>query len=149
MSYATTADIVSEFKNLRLDTASSVKTAEVAEFIEQEEVIINAMISNRYEVPVSGTESVKILKRISIAYVAYRVAKILNLKKDIPIPEKLVPQTLNEGAARMKAEKRLFEIRDGKMVLSDAMARSSGQGVKSYNSENSICPLWERDTKQW
>jgi len=149
MAYATTANIASEFKNITFDATSAVTDTEVSSFIEQEEAVIDATISNRYEVPVTGTEALKIMKSISIAFVAYRVAKILNLKKDVPIPEKFNPQVLNEGSAFMKAKKTLSKIQSGGIVLNDAVARSLGQGIKSYNSENDILPLWERDTKQW
>lgn len=149
MAYATQADIASEFKNLTFDATSAITADEVTEFISQEEAIISATISNRYEIPITGTEAEKILKNISIAYVAFRVAKILNLKKDVPIPEKFVPQILNEGAKYKEAQKQLFDIRDGKIILTDATARSNEQGIKSYNAENSILPIWERDTKQW
>lgn len=149
MAYATSTDIASEFKNITFDSSSAVTDAEVDGFIEQEEAVINATISNRYEIPVTGTEALKVLKKVTIDYVACRVAKILNLKKDIPIPEKFVPQTLNECAAFRESQKLLFKIRDGKMILADAEAVSSEQGVKSYNASNNICPLWERDTKQW
>lgn len=149
MAYAIFGDIASEFKNITFDANSSVTNTEVTEFIEQEEAVINATISNRYETPLTGVNSLKVIEGISIAYVAYRVAKILNLKKDVPIPEKFVPQQLNEGAAFRNAKKRLEEIRDGKIVLNDAVARSTGQGVESFNATNSTAPLWERDTKQW
>ena len=91
----------------------------------------------------------KVMKSISIAYVAYRVAKIINLKKDVPIPKEMVSQVLNEGSAFKKAEKQLMAIQSGKIVLNDAVARSTGQGVESFNATNSILPLWTRDTKQW
>jgi hypothetical protein len=149
MAYATSSDIASEFKGIEFTTTSTVKAAEVTAFIEEEESVINATISNRYEVPVTGTEAKKFLKNISVAYVAFRVAKILNLKKDVPIPEKFVPQVLNEGAKYKEAKQLLYAVRDGKIILGDATALSTGQGVKSYNSENSILPQWERDTKQW
>lgn len=151
MAYATVGDIQSEFREISFDDDSgdAISEAEVTEFIDQEEAIINATISNRYEVPVTGAESLKILKMISIAYVAYRVAKILNLKDDLPIPKGFVPQTLNEGSAFVKAQKQLMAIQSGKIILNDAVARSTGQGVKSYNAENSISSLWERDKKQW
>jgi len=89
------------------------------------------------------------MKSISIAYVAYRVAKILNLKKDLPIPKEMIAQTLNEGSAFKLAKQHLDKIQKGTIILNDAVALSAGQGVKSYNSENSIDSLWERDTKQW
>ncbi len=149
MAYAVAADIISEFKALKLDGSTSIKTAEVTEFITQEEAAINATIGNRYEVPVVDTESVEIMKKISIACVAYRVAKILNLKKDIPIAEKLVVQVLNEGSWFKVAKKQLEDIQSGKIVLSGAVALSSNQGVNSYNAENAILPIWKRNTKQW
>lgn len=152
MPYATAANINSEFKNMTPPLTGSegaLTDAEVEEFIDQEEAVINAMIGNRYETPITGTEAEKVMKSISVAFVAYRVAKILNLKNDVPIPKGFVPQQLNEGSAFVKAKKQLEAIQSGKIVLNDAVALSAGQGVKSYNSENSIAPLWERDTKQW
>jgi len=150
MAYAVFGDIESEFKNLDFgESGAAVDEAEVTTFIDQEEAVINATISNRYETPVVGVEALKVMKGITIAYVAYRVAKILNLKKDVPIPEKFVPQELNEGAAFRNAKKRLEEIRDGKIILNDAIARSTGQGVESFNATNGIDSLWTRDIKQW
>lgn len=149
MAYAVFGDIESEFKNLSLATGHALVAVEITEFISQEEAVINAMISNRYETPITGTQALKMMKSISIAYVAYRVAKILNLKKDVPIPKGFVPQQLNEGSAFVKARKQLEAIQSGKIVLNDAVARSAEQGVKSYNSENSISSIWKRDTRQW
>ena len=149
MAYVTSAEIASEFKNLSFGTNNAVTSDEVDEFISQEEGVINLVISNRYEVPVTGAESVKILKRITSAFVAYRVAKILDLKKDVPIPEKLVAQDLSDGAFYLTAKKQLDNIRDGKIVLQDAEAKSLGQGVESYNKTNVVDSIWKRDTKQW
>lgn len=149
MTYATSSDIESEFKNTTFAAGQPLTDTEVDEFIIQEEAIINAIISNRYETPITGSNAAEVMKSISIAYVAYRVAKILNLKKDVPIPKEMIPQTLNEGSAFFKAKKLLMAIQAGKIILDDAVAVSATQGIKSYNAENSILPLWERDTKQW
>lgn len=150
MAYVTAVEIQSEFKNLVFtDPNGALVTEEVEEFIDQEESVINATISNRYETPVTDTESVNVLKRITTAFVAYRVAKILNLKKDVPIPEKLVAQDLSEGASYFSNKKLLESIKDGKVVLRGATARSLEQGVKSYNATNDISPKWQRDIKQW
>jgi|GEM_PF-5295844 len=150
MSYATVNDIESEFKNITFgSTPNTLTSDEVTEFISQEEAIIDAAISNRYTVPLTGTEALKIAKSISIAFVAYRVAKVLNLKKDVRIPENFTPQTLNSGTSLKRAKTLLSDIQSGKVVLNDAVARSAGQGVQSYNATNNICPVWERDTAQW
>jgi hypothetical protein len=149
MAYATSSDIAAQFKNITFGAGKAITDTEVDSFIEQEEAVINATISNRYEVPTTGTEAVKILKNISVAYVAFRVATILNLKKDVPIPEKFAPQILNEGAKYKEAKEQLKAIQSGKIILRDAVALTTEQGVKSYNAVNSISSLWERDTKQW
>ena len=149
MAYATQADIAAEFKNLTFGANKGLTDTEVTELIAQEEATINAIIANRYEVPITGTEALKVMKGISIAFVAYRVAKILNLKKNIPIPKEMIPQELDEGSMFRVAQKRLKAIQSGKIILNDAVVRSSTQGIKSYNAENNICPLWERDTNQW
>lgn len=149
MSYVTFTEIASEFKNLTFGVSGAVTSDEVVEFIEQEEALVNASVSVRYEVPVVGVESIKILKRIVSSFVAYRVAKILNLKKDVTIPEKFVAQVLNEGSFYALASKQLESIRIGTLILPDAVTISTGQGVSSYNAINNVEPLWERDKKQW
>lgn len=153
MAYAAASDISSEFKNITFGADSALTDTEVTGFIEQEEAVINAMISNRYEIPVTGTEAEKVMKNISIAYVAYRVATVLNLKKDVSVllsvKDKFIPQELNQGSKFKIAKKQLEAIQSGRLILIDATARSLEQGVKSYNAINSIAPLWERDTKQW
>lgn len=152
MTYATVAEINSEFKSMTPALTGSdgaLIESEIEAFIEQEEAFINETISNRYTVPVSGTQSIKVLKSISIAFVAYRVAKVLNLKKHIPIPDKFAPQDLNEGSAYKIAKERLKAIQNGDVVLQDAEALTTGQGISSYNSTNNISQIWKRDTKQW
>lgn len=148
-NYADVDDIASEFKDIVFNTSTSVDADEVSEFILQAENLINGTISNRYVTPANDLNSETILRFISVAFVAYRVAKIINLKKDVPIPEKFVPQMLNEGAAYRNAKKTLEEIRDGKLILYGAVAKSSGQGVKSHNADIGFLPFWERDVKQW
>lgn len=147
--YADKDDIESEFKNITFSSDFAVTDTEVAAFIAQEEALINATISNRYTTPITGSEALEVMKGITIAYVAYRVAKIINLKKDVPIPEKFIPQTLNEGGAFRIAKQRLLDIQSGAIVLNDAEQRSNEQGIKSFNVINNILPIWERDTKQW
>ena len=139
MAYAVFGDIASEFKNITFSSSFAVTDAEVTAFIDEEEAIINTTISNRYVTPIEAeTDAEKILKKITIAYVAYRVAKIINLKKDVPIPEKFIPQMLNEGAAFRIAKLQLADIQSGKIVLNDAELRSNEQGIKSFNAINNI-----------
>ncbi len=149
MSYATASDIEKEFKNITFDTGDAIQASEVTGFIEEEEAVINSTISNRYVIPITGTVSILVMKNITIAFVAYRVAKILNLKKNEPIPEQFVPQNLNEGATRRLAQKLLFDIRNGIVELNDAVGVTKDNGVTGYNANNEIEPIFERDKVQW
>lgn len=149
MAYAVVSDIESEFKNTTFTAGDSVTDTEVTQFIAEEEAVINATIANRYEVPITGTEALLVIKKITIKYVAYRIAGILNLKKAVPIPKEMISQEINEGTAYREAQKMLMAIKDGKIILNDAVARSTVQGIVSYNATNSICPIWEKETQQW
>ena len=150
MSYATSADIESEFKNLDFDASGAkVTAAEVTEFITQESNIIDMRLSNRYETPITGTASLSILKKITIDCVAYRVAKILNLKKELPLPDESIKQDMNYASACRQSKKLLDDIFEGIVILQDAELKLSGTGVASYNVDNNILPVFERDTDQW
>ena len=150
MAYVTSTEIAFDIKNIDFTTPDTpIGTTEVDEFISQEEAVVNLTISNRYIVPVVDAESIKILKRITTAFVVFRVAKVLNLKKDIPIPENMVVQDLSEGSFYITAKKQLDNIRDGVIVLQDAEAVSLGQGVESFVTNENVEPIWIRDKRQW
>ena len=119
------------------------------EYRSREEAEIDAKLSVRYTTPITGTEAVKLVKKISIDFVAYRVAKILNLKRDIPVPDSRVVQELNYSGAYKKSLILLDKLASGKIPLPDATLNSPGPVVASYNADNDITPIFERDTKQW
>jgi phage gp36-like protein len=149
MTYATTTDIQSEFKSLPLSASSAVTTTEVEKFLEETDAIIDTFLAARYTLPITGTKSLLVLKKIEIDFVAYRVAKILNLKKEVPLPDENIIQELNEGAAYRESKKLLDGLFTGKMLLPDESPKTSGSGMSDYNSANSVEPIFERDTKQW
>ena len=149
MPYAVASDIQSEFKKLDLSSSKSVTTAEVTEFILQTSADMDMKLAVRYETPVTGTQSLLILKKIAISLVAFRIANILNLKREVPIPDGRVVQTLNYTSEYKEAQKTLDQIFKGDVILPDASELSSNTGIASYNAQNSILPEWELDTKQW
>jgi phage gp36-like protein len=148
MSYATVADIESEFKSIDFTTGALV-TSEVTEFLNQTDALIDAYLNQRYVLPITDADSLLILKKIEIDFVAYRVAKILNLKKEIPLPDKSVIQDLNNAASFKQSKELLEKIFDGEVILPGATPKASSGGFSDYNSANSIEPIFERDTKQW
>ena len=151
MSYSVAADIESEFKSLSFSASGSgITTAEVTEYIAQEDAAIESILSRVYVVPITGTTALSIVKKISIDRTAFRVAKILNMKKSLPIPDQLVAQELNEGAAYLESEKLLRELQAGTASLIDApRVGDTAQGLSSYNATNGITPTFERGVDQW
>jgi len=149
MPYALPSDIQSEFKKLDLSLTSAVTTAEVTEFILQTSADMDMKLAVRYETPVTGTQSLLILKKIAIGLVSFRIANILNLKREVPIPDNRIIQQLNYTSEYKEAKKTLDEISKGDLSLPDAVELSSNTGIASYNAKNDILPVWERDTRQW
>lgn len=149
MSYATVAEIASEFKSITFDSNSALTDTEVGAILDQTDALINAHLSVRYITPITGAESLLILKKIEIDFASYRVAKILNLKKEIPLPDTTVIQDLNNGAAFKTSSKMLERIYNGDIPLPDAVPNSSATGFSDYNSANSVEPIFKRDVKQW
>jgi len=149
MPYATVVEIASEFKSITFDSNSALTDTEVGAILDQTDALINAHVTQRYVTPITGDESLLILKKIEIDFVAYRVAKILNLKKEIPLPDNVVIQDLNSGAAFKTSSKMLERIFEGKILLPDAPLNTSATGFSDYNSTNSVEPIFERDIQQW
>jgi phage gp36-like protein len=150
MPYATVADITSEFKDIDFSASNAaVTTTEVEKFLTETDALINATVANRYTTPITGTISLLIVKKIEIDIVCCRVAKILNLKKEVPTPNNSIVQEMNYGAACKKSEKLLEDISSGGLELPDAPVSDSSPGISSYNADNNILPIFERDTKQW
>lgn len=151
MTFAISTDIESEFRNIVFGSGSNaaISTAEVDEFLTQTDALINGILKPKYELPITGSNSLEILKKIEIDFVAFRVSKILNLKKSIPLPDKTIVQDLNNGFAYKESKKLLDAIFEGKFVLPDADLLTGSSGLSDFNSANSIEPIWKRDTKQW
>lgn len=82
MSYATVDDIVSMFRNLDLTVSNPAVTSdEIQDFIDEQEVIIDAKIGTLYALPITEADnpkSHKILKRLTKYGVACIVDDILN-----------------------------------------------------------------------
>lgn len=143
MAYSTNADVINEFK--KLDTTNGViTTAKIDEWIEQADAYIDGRIGKLYQVPVTGTKSLLILKEISIGFVAQRVARILEVKSITPKGDQYIPKDLIK-----KAESRLTMIVNRELILSDASEKSTHGGVKSYSSENTVKRVFNQSRDQW
>lgn len=148
MAYASVEEIEADFKDIDFTTSSSVKEADVTQFITEADALINAYVGKRYSVPVAADSStLALLKLLTRSLVANRVRGILAVKQDT-----------NTGANQsQRAEllsvkdvlSMLKDIRDGEIALSGATELLSGGGFYSKNYAEEVEPVFEKDTKQW
>lgn len=144
MAYSLEADIQSEFKDIDFaDADSKVTSAEVTAFITQADAFIDSKVGLRYDTPVTGVESLKILKTISIWLVADRVSKVLRIKSNVPETE-TAEKSLRDMALEM-----LEDISKGLLLLSDATLKSSGSGFSSYANTEDLSYTFKKGESQW
>lgn len=144
MAYCTYNDIAAEFKALTFTTSTPVTPAKVTEFIAQADATINGMIGNKYVTPVAGTESLLILKYISIKIVSQRISVIMEVK---------TPKDENNQLAREAKEltpmEMLKAIAEGDLILSDATLKDSKNGVSAYSIKHCIPNTFKKGCDQW
>jgi hypothetical protein len=79
MAYATKDEILSMFRNLDMSVSNpAITEAEITDFISETEAEINAKIGTLYSMPITGTEALLVLKRLTKYGVACIVDDILN-----------------------------------------------------------------------
>jgi hypothetical protein len=143
MAYSLNTDVIDEFKNI--DTTNGrITTAKIDEWIDQADAYINGRIGLVYSTPVTATESLKVLKEISVGLVAQRISRVLETKSITPKGDQYIPKDLIE-----KAEKRLDMIVNRQLILSDATKSTSHGGVRSYSQDNTVCRKFDQTKAQW
>lgn len=143
MSYCTTTDVTNEFRKLALND-ETVSTTKVTAWITQADAYINGKLGLRYQVPITGTESLKIVGLIATWLVAGRVKDTLEIQSGSPKAEQST-----KGDLGAKAEKMLKEIVAGEMKLSDATLATSADGVRSFNVDESEEHTFKKGEDQW
>jgi len=140
MAYSVYGDVQSEFKSTTFGASTKITSTEVTEFISQADAMIDGIVSGKYVTPVTGSESLKIVKMISINLVAGRIWNIL---------EREGTDAKNKGHDLIEfAKAMLKKITEGKLELSDATSIASTT-FESYNKTNAIVGLIDKDTDQW
>lgn len=145
-TYATTAEVKAEFKNLTTGSGYAITDEKIDSFREQEYAYINGRVGNKYDTPVpADTDASEILKKVELMLVKHRIQGILLLK------------TAAEGAKQgeskedlgKKAEAILDQIVEGKMKLDGAELLSSADGVASFNVSEGTEHTVKKDEDQW
>jgi len=124
-----TADITTEFKDIEFTTTTTVKAAEVGDFIDQASFTIDSFISSRYSVPVTaGAGAVLVLKMICIWLVKARVLSILSVKT----PQDKTKQDPDGPSLYKQAMDLMKIIKNGQLPLVGATLVSSDDGMSSF-----------------
>lgn len=145
MAYCTSADVAAEFKFLTISSSSAVTTTVVTEFISQADAYLNSRVGLKYIVPITGTESLKIMKRLSIWFTAARIKDLITVKLGQPIGE----QQTREGDLYKMVNDELDLIVKGLLLLSDSTSATTADGVRSFDVDDSQEFEFDRNSDQW
>jgi len=143
MAYSTNSDVQSEFKNLTY-SSGGITSAEVDEFIDQEDAFIDGIVGRKYTTPITGTYALRIIKNISIQLVTSRIKRILAVKTGIPETEQD-----SSGNLFGQAKTKLDDIAAGRLLLSDATLGNTSDGVDSFAVSDDLEHIFKRDEQQW
>ncbi len=159
MPYATRQDIANEIRSIASfpapATGKEMDEDKVDQFLIEADAEINSKLQNRYVIPLvnATTEAGELLKKIEIDFVVYRIAKILNLKKDIPIggdiTGKTIIQKITEGDTFKLAIKRLDDLNTGRIIIAGADQLSTQQGNRSVVVDCDVQSVILKDKTQW
>lgn len=145
MSYATTDQVQSEFKDVDFaDADAAITTTEVDRFLEEADAEIDINLSAVYQTPITGTQALVVVRMIAIWLTKSRVAEILRVKTGRPESDQD-----GEGGTAERARTMLRDLATGKLQLTDAVSSTSGGGVRSYTAENSIENVFDTTKQQW
>jgi phage gp36-like protein len=144
MAYATQAQVLAEFKDLTVGASTPISTSDIAAFIADADAEINSRLSVKYTTPITGSESLIMMKMISVWLIKHRINEILAVKTG-------TSQTSQEGSKsyRQMAMDLLNDLASGKAKLTDATLATSADGVKSYTYTNSIEHVFDLEIDQW
>ena len=118
MAYCSSSDIQAVIKDPTFTASTKVTLLEISDVIDQMDDLINARLNTYYEIPISGSKSLKIMKLLS------------QLLTSAEIWRRLHPANLSAGEQSLsaqwdsRAEKILKAIIDGDMQLEDAVILS-------------------------
>lgn len=82
-NYAAPADVAALFRDIEFDTDTAVTETEINDIIDEVEAEINAKMTRHYVVPVTGVESLKIMKKITRLKSAHMVKTILEAREEL------------------------------------------------------------------
>lgn len=147
MGYCTVADVASEFKSIAFTSSSLVTDAAVNSMIDEASALIDSKIGTRYQVPLSDTISLNLVRLFAKTLVAERVRGILGVKQSTN-----TDANQNEKGVGFKSSdvmSALQDIMNGVMPLNGATLLLSNAGFESNNYQSGVQAHFHKDRKQW
>jgi hypothetical protein len=139
--YTSVAAVQAEFKDITFSASTKVTTDDVTEFILQEEYALEGEVAQVYEIPVTGTRALAIMKLMATLLVKARILDIL--------PVKTGNETTEQGGPGDKLRERvnamLEKIKKKELILTDGTLEESSGGIRSYTSDNVVARTFSRD----
>lgn len=146
-TYCENADIIAEFKDLKVASDAILTTGKIDDMRDQAYAYINARVGRKYATPIVATASLPIVQMIETYLVAHRIKRILPVKTG---QDKSSQGDPSFSDYRKDAEAMLEKIEKGTMPLDGAVLRKSGDGVQSYTSSTTADErTFKRDRDQW
>lgn len=148
MPYSTKEEIESDFKNMDFTSTSNVTETDVDGFILEADALINSYVGMKYVIPVTAdATSLSLLKLFSRTLVADRIKKILEVKQET---SKGANQDVRGAYSTKDVMAALEKIKKDQLMLPGAETLVGDGGTfYSSNYANSVCPVVEKDSKQW
>jgi phage gp36-like protein len=147
MAYCTQEQVADEFNGVTFDANTNPTETTVDRWIAEADQLINAKVGLRYTVPLNETDhpnDIIILRTICIELVAARVRRRLNRVGPNTDAQKVIVTETDT-----KAMKKLTEIAEGKLNLSEASPKNSDLGVSSHTVDCADPFTFERNVDQW
>ena len=145
MAYAVYTDVASEFKDITFSSTTAVTDTDVTAWIAQASELIDGYLASKYEVPVTGVNSLLILKMICILLVKSRILSVLSVKT----PQDKNKQDPDGPTLYKQAMDLLKDIKKGLIQLSDATLSNSADGLTSYLKDQDIEYQFTMEDDAW
>jgi len=153
MAYASLAEVKAEISGATIPATPAngqVGESDITRFIDEADAEINSKIGHRYTTPITGVESLKVVKQISISFVLFRYHQITEITEDLPdASEGRFPfRQSNIGQRYGHALKQLTAIAKWTESLVDAVEVSGG-GIQASPDPDDYTPFGDMGKTQW
>jgi hypothetical protein len=143
MAYGSLEFVQAEFKNITFDAETMITDTEVERFILEADTLIDSRLCLKYKTPITGPQSLVLVRLIETWLVKSRVLSIMRVKSGTEDVDQ-------EGADPGKrATQMLDDLISGKMKLPDAEPVSTSDGIKSYSFDHEIKHVFDVTKTQW